>query len=231
MSQPQEREQRRAALREVLDAPTEKERAAAELQRLDAEEAAERESAARSAAQERMLGITRAVGGLVSALDEDGRRPEAAAQAYAESAQRLTERCDKLQLLRAEALALVDRFAVAGPPLAAIAPPALLPAVRAALAVVQAVGFAGHGAGIQPATEQCEHRLRERRTYAEIAGTDGYAIIRAAELRPWPPLSPRQEQILADREREAAEARRQAARFAAEVEIVRSTPRACQYAG
>ncbi|MCH7475430.1 MAG: hypothetical protein IIA27_12250, partial [Gemmatimonadetes bacterium] len=44
--------------------------------------------------------------------------------------------------------------------------------------------------------------MRTRRTYAEIAGTPGGEIIKAAGPKPWPDLTPKQREIVASRARE-----------------------------
>jgi hypothetical protein len=72
------------------------------------------------------------------------------------------------------------------------------------------------------AVEQCEFGLRQRRTYDEIAGTDGHGIITIAGLKPWAPLTARQQAILAERERDQEERQRQAAAFAGEFMVAQA---------
>src|SRR2546430_1845939 len=101
--------------------------------------------------------------------------------------------------------------------------PRRLPTRSAAARTVRGVSFEGLRRP-WPKTERCEHGLRERRTYGEVAGSPGYSIILQAGLKPWPALTARQEEILAERERDAAQDRRAAAQFASEAAIVRATP-------
>jgi len=62
--------------------------------------------------------------------------------------------------------------------------------------------------GELPAQELCEHRLRSRRSYAEIAGTPAYEIIMEVGLGGFPALNKNQRNILASRQREAERLRR-----------------------
>lgn len=55
---------------------------------------------------------------------------------------------------------------------------------------------------VRPSFEQCEHALRARRDYAEIAGSVGYAIIQKAGLKPFRSLTEREREVLTDREEE-----------------------------
>jgi hypothetical protein len=57
--------------------------------------------------------------------------------------------------------------------------------------------------------EQCEHQMRERRSYAEIQGTEGYDIITSVGLKPFPELTERQQAVVAQRKREAEDFRQQ----------------------
>jgi hypothetical protein len=56
-------------------------------------------------------------------------------------------------------------------------------------------------------TEQCEHKMRERRSYTEIQGTEGYDIITAVGLKPFPDLTDRQLAVVARRKSENEELR------------------------
>ena len=55
---------------------------------------------------------------------------------------------------------------------------------------------------LRPSFEDCEHNLRQRRDYTEIAGTPGYAVIQTAGLKPWRELTEREREVLEDRENE-----------------------------
>jgi hypothetical protein len=203
------RAQRQAELRAVLAAPTAQQQAAAELQRLDAEEAAEREAIGRAAAAERLTGIARAYGSLVSEFDGDDERVRQAHEALCIAVARLNDRFRRCVGLRTEAEALSDRFALPAPTL----PPVAVPIQRHLDLTPPALAAHGY---VQLLTEEDDTGLgRTRRTYGEIAGTEGFAIIAAAGPPAWPPLTERQEQILADRETQRERERRAARRFAA----------------
>ena len=66
-------------------------------------------------------------------------------------------------------------------------------------------------------TEKCPHGLRQRRTYEEVASTPAAAIIKASGVpEPWPDLVGQQQEIVDERERQAAGEAATASRFAAE---------------
>lgn len=67
-----------------------------------------------------------------------------------------------------------------------------------------------HANRYQP-TEECEHSMWVRRTYAEAAGTPGAEIIEAAGLKPFPKLSERQREIITAKAREQEQERRRMA--------------------
>ena len=80
----------------------------------------------------------------------------------------------------------------------------------------------------RPQVEQDPTGLVARRTYAEIAGTPGYATIMDAGLQPFPALTERQRAIVAQREadraRLAASALEQADVLAAEAARIQRRP-------
>jgi hypothetical protein len=111
---------------------------------------------------------------------------------------------------------------LAAPALAALTPPARWPACGDAVVPVLGKDFLDL-APSKPHLETCEHGLRQRRDFREIEGTDGYAIITQAGLRPFHPLTPRQAAIVA--ERQGQRAREQAMdRFGAEVRVRATLP-------
>ncbi len=78
------------------------------------------------------------------------------------------------------------------------------------------VKFIDH-AHIRVAREQDEHGLRTRRSYEEIEGTEGFAIIQSAGLKPFNRVTPAQQQIIAGRERQAEQERADRERFETEI--------------
>lgn len=192
-------------LRRVLARPSDRESAAAELARVEAELASARAAQWRSAAEHRLLGIRRAYGSVTANLDADEQRVREKIAELAAAITRLNERYAQAEQLRAEAAALSDRFDLESPPLARTVPPA-----RRGIAMPRPGELLDHAASPRP-LEECEHQLRSRRTYAEIARTEGHAIIATAGLKPFPPLTSQQERTLAARARDAESLRRQLA--------------------
>ncbi len=146
-----------------------------------------------------------------------------AAASYKAKANRLNGRYRALAMLRAEAQALGDRFGVAAPTFAPVVIPAQREACATAALVVGGIKFLDHS-HVSPGTERDEHHLRTRRTYAEVAGTPGGEILKAAGLKAWPELNAKQRGIVESRVREREEEAVTAARFEGEAE--RSTQRA-----
>lgn len=194
-------EQRAAELRRVVEQPTE---AAAELAAVERQIAETREANAKEAAQARLLGIRRAYGSVTSSLDADEKRVRQKIDELGEAITRMNDRYSQVAQLRAEAMALSDRFALPTPALPNVIPPA-----RRGL-VTGPVGFLDHADNLRP-VEECEHRLRTRRSYGEVRDTEGYGIIEAAGLKPFPPLTQVQQRIIDERAREQEDIRRQLA--------------------
>ncbi len=196
--------QRADELQRVIDAPTEKERAARELAEIEARLASEREGEARASADQRMVAIKRAYGSVIASLaDDEGRIRECLVQ-LTEAIERINARYGQAVHLKAEAAALADRFGLRAPDLVNAVSP--LHRVQIAPKAVPA-----GPASRRPKTEHCEHRMRERRDYSEIAGSPGYEIIQRAGLKPYPPLNERQQRSVDQVARENSEARRQLA--------------------
>ncbi len=153
-------------------------------------------------AQKRMRGIARAYGSLRQELDEDVEKARAQANLYAEAVEAVNARFNALMLLRAQVDALKDRFGVAAPTLQPVVIPGLRDACREAAVIVDRAQFTDHSHR-PPATEKCEHQLRVRRTYREVSGTPAATIIESAGgPKPWPPLTAKQGEIVAGRERD-----------------------------
>jgi hypothetical protein len=186
-------EQKATALRQKLNAPTEKEIAAAELQKVEAQIAAEREATGKAAAHARLAAIRDSYTPLVRQLEQDGERLREAASAYRAAVEDANTHAQKLTTLRAEASALADRFELASPVLAAVRTPAECGTAVAMVAglTLQAPADAGD------IYEKDETGLRRRRTYREVGNTEASAIIVAAGPKPWPELTPRQQEVVA----------------------------------
>lgn len=132
---------------------------------LEQEAAREVEATGRKAAEARMLGIKKAYGALLSELDEDEKR---IAEFIAEAIPRLNNRYTKIEQFRAEALAVSDRFGLDKPTLARAVPPSRR--VIATTLVLLQRSLLDHGNEWPAPTEQCEHKMRERRTYRRSKG-------------------------------------------------------------
>lgn len=200
------REDEKAQLRRILEAPSEKELAAAKLAQIERAEAEEREQQGRKAATERVKAISRGVGSLIAQLEDDERKLNEAAQAYADAAAQVNARYGQIQVLAAESEALVDRFPGTKPAkVPAVIPPDRRDGVITAARIVDGVNYAA-GKPTFPATEQCQHAMRRRRTYEELpVGTPGREIITEAGLLPFPELNETQQQMVADRQRQVSE--------------------------
>lgn len=201
--------QRKAELLRIISAPDEKEMAARELEKIERQEAEERETTGRKAAVERVKGISRAIGSVIASLDDDEQRVVEAATAYAETVAQLNARYRQVEMLKAESDALVDRFGVNGAKVPPVLPPNRRERSIAAARQIQATELSDYRA-ILPVTEQCEHRLRVRPNYSEVAGSAAYEIISAAGLRPFAPLNEAQQRIVEERQQEREQASRNA---------------------
>lgn len=179
--------------------------------------ATDREAAGYAEAKKRQTGIARAFGSMRQELDDDEAKVREAAVAYRAMVERLNERFRALTLLRAEAEALRDRFGIEVPALPVVVAPGRREGCVAALMAVASATFLDRGYR-PPETEACEYGLRQRRTYAEIAGTPGAEIIEAVGgPKAWPELTAKQAAIVASRaesQAAAAEAMREFAAYA-----------------
>lgn len=201
-------EHRAAELRRVVEEPSGKEKAVAELAIIERQIAEAREATGTQAAAARLLSIRRAYGSVASSIEADEARVREKMAEVADAIARLNDRYSQVVQLRAEAMALSDRFDLPKPTLPDVMAPA-----RRELAVTLTLlpnQLLDHADRHQPA-EECEHRMRTRRTYAEAAGTPGAEIIASAGLKGFPALSERQSEIIAARGREKAAERRQMA--------------------
>ena len=188
-------DQRAAELRAIIERPSEKEMAEAELRVIDRQMAEEAEQAAVAAAEKRIVGVSQASGSLIAQLEADARKLLEAAQAYVAAAERINDRYRKIELLRAESDALADRFGVADAKIPSLMEPDRREVVVAAHRAVLAVDYARQRLSPNP-VQKCEHGLRTRRTYQEIATTLGYDIIAHAGLKPFHELTERQRQAV-----------------------------------
>jgi len=184
-------------LRAIVEQPSEQEQAAAELAEIEQQIAEQRDAALLAEVEARMTGIAKAHGSLRAELPEDEQRVFEALMGASVAINRLNERYAKLTWLRHEAAALADRFGVPGPELPAV----VVPARRGLDTTLPRLADHCH---IRPVTEANEYG-RRRRSYEEIRGTEGFAIIERAGLKAFPPPTP--EQQAARREREEQERR------------------------
>jgi hypothetical protein len=77
-------------------------------------------------------------------------------------------------------------------------------------------GRSDHG-HIGPATEKCEHGLRSRRVFTQIADTEGHRIITAAGgPKAWPALTAKQREIVESHREQAEPEAASMARFQGE---------------
>jgi len=178
----------------------------------------QRETACKSEAEKRMTGIARGFGSLRQELDEDVEKALTQAKVYAEAVGVVNDRYRALMLLRGEASGLSDRFAVGAPAFSPVVIPSLRGGCNEASLVVDGARFVNHY-HIAPATAKCAHGLRTRRSYREVSGTPTATIIEAAGgAKPWPPLTPKQHEIVESRERDRQAQVRDSKRFATEGE-------------
>ena len=176
--------------------------------------AQDREAACRAEAVKRTTGIRQAHESLRAELDADEAAATKAAAAYKVAVNRVNDRYKALVLLTAEAQALSHRFDVAVPSLTPVALPALRAECQEAARTVQ-TSFVDH-VHVRAVIEKCEHGLRQRRSYEEVASTPSGEILNAAGPKPFPPLSERQQETVASRSRAKEAEVAAAARFAGE---------------
>jgi hypothetical protein len=193
-----------AQLRAELSQPSERERKQQRLRELEARAVAKRESAARAKAVERQKGIKRAHGSLVDQLEQDERKLIAGVDAVIELICIFNKRySDGLISIEREDAALADRFGLLPSKLTPVDGPARRTAVIKAMERLYAGALVERSTS-RPAIETDDSGLRQRRTYQEIAGSEGHAIIFEAGLKDFPPLTERQCELLAERDRDAA---------------------------
>jgi len=184
---------------------------------LQARIAEDREAASKAEGERRMRGIGKAFGSLRQELDEDERKVHEAATVYRDAVNRVNARYKALAMLRAEAGALADRFGVAAPIFTAVVIPALREGCREAAMTAETVAFLNH-AHVATAMEEDADGIRSRRSYREVSGTPGGAIIKTAGSQPWAPLTEAQQKVLDGRKRDRQEEIRASKRFATESE-------------
>jgi hypothetical protein len=175
---------------------------------LERADAAGREANATNAAIARLVGVKRAYGSIQSSIDADERRVDEKIVELSDAITRLNDRYSHGVKLRAEAMALADRFSLPKPTLSAVAAPARR---EIAITLTRLPNKLRTTRDPYQPTEQCEHNMRTRRTYAEAAGTEGYQIIESLGLKSFPELTTRQQEIIAARAREKEQERRQMA--------------------
>jgi nucleotide-binding universal stress UspA family protein len=202
-------------LRAMVKRPSEKELAAQRLAEIERQIAHRREADGVAAAKKRRTGIRRALG---SHLNEYGTQRDDLHKAVAvvrDLIQQLNGTTAKIRLLHAEDDAVRHRFALDAVTLPQPANPEqeidlTLPSLWIRRPVPP------------PSIEQDDVTglRRERRSYRECEGTEGYAIIMAAP-REWPALTPEQQALVAEMAEDLKREQQQLAEFAREAEIER----------
>jgi len=173
---------------------------------IETELVSDREADAVRKAKDRLLGIRRAWDSVaVSSIEAAEQRVVKKIAELSDEIAKLNDGYSRSVQLRAEAAALSDRFNLPKPTFPDVPPPARRD-VAVALTILPNTLLAS--AWRSEPTEQDEHEMRTRRTYEEANGTLGAEIIAAAGLKPWEPLTERQQEILAAREREKEQTRR-----------------------
>jgi len=188
----------------------------------------QRKQVGNAEAERRLTGIGRAYGSLVTEYAEDGKRLVEAAQSYAAAKESFNARFVRLKRLVAEQGALIDRFELAATTLPTITIPALHEKAAEAYELIEGTAaFLDHAPRtlLSPATEKCEHGLRQRRTYEEIKGSPTFEIIESAGgAKDWPALTERQKEIVADRKAEAEAEKQFVQRAVPEIEAAQVMP-------
>lgn len=152
------------------------------------------ETSGRKVATDRLKGIKRAAGSLREELNEDDAKVRDAENELAKANAARTAHARQYESYQAEVAALVDRFDLPALKLEILTEPPRIEAPRPWQYNIT-----------RPSFEQCEHNLRTRRDYAEIAGPHsriGYSIIMTAGLKPFRPLTEQERGVLDDREDE-----------------------------
>lgn len=167
-------EARARELRQIVQKPTPEQELAAVERQIAVQAAAD----LKAAAADRLLAIRRAVGSLVSAAEQDDVRLLAAAESWKRALETINERSAKLVLLRHEAQALSEAFALAPAELPPIIITGLRDAVREAVQVIRAVPVMPTGHVDEVRGYDVERRAFTERTYAELEGTPGYELLK-----------------------------------------------------
>jgi hypothetical protein len=160
------------------------------IRELEVEANVEREAAGRGDAERRMIGIKKAYGSVLDEYSEDDQRVEQSRKQLAEAITKRNARAAKLTGLEKEANALADRFGISQPKFAAVAEPKPIDLPRQWRTTADRPDFEDTKDGTR----------RSRRTYAEASGSDGYAIIEQAGLKPFRPLTPAETEALSEKE-------------------------------
>lgn len=168
-----------------------------ELARIERQLSAQQEEKAKAQAHERVIAIKRVMGSKRAQLDDEEKKIKAGEYQRIPA---LNACYADYRALEVELAALCDRFALPMPELPLVLRPARRDIVLPVLTDYITV---------PPVTEDCEHGMRHRRNYTECAGSPGYEIITASGLVPWPALTARQQEILAEREQARVRARQQ----------------------
>lgn len=160
-------------------------------------------------AKDRLLGIRRAAGSKRGDRERVLNNLVAAAKLVAKAADDVRRVDADYELYELETAALTDRFGLDRSVLPGLSPSGTTAESLEADALIRNATLPEHRWPTTPPTEECEFKMRTRRTYAEAAGTPGAAIIESAGLKPFPELTERQKDIISAREHEQEQMRRQ----------------------
>lgn len=167
---------------------------------LEQETRAEGEARGVALARERMVAIEEIHAVVRNQLAKAAKRVIEAAEVYEALAVTVNALWAGLTQHEREAEALGARFGLEPPDLPRVKVPEIHPDCVTAFERVRAVGFAGPQLYIPHTEEDGSVLRRQRRDFVEINGTPAYEIIQAVGLRPWPELTPRQRELLAQDE-------------------------------
>lgn len=174
---------------------------------LEQEVVREQESVKR--AESRLLGIRRAHGSKRAERERLLTKRLELARLLAENTDQLRGVDADLERYDAEDAALADRFELPRSGLPRLGASGGSAEALEAHRILSKTPLSEHRYPQTPVTEKCEYGLRDRRSYKEIDGTEGYAIIQAAGLKAFPELTERQRKIVSARARQDEETQRQ----------------------
>lgn len=148
--------------------------------RLEAQAAKEYEAEARAAAEARLAAIPTEYTEVEAQLAADTAAIAKAMDGARAAIAALTATWHRYMVLRAENAALADHFGLSAGELPPLVVPVLRRDIDWHLPAVPDHGF------FPPHYERNASHTHQRRTFGEIVGTRGYALIQRVGLKPWP---------------------------------------------